>query len=103
MDNAYNEAVMQMYDAGMLTTQEFFDALLDDKPFEFNAAKTEEQEIADLLMEVATDIEDMGYIHVRYDKPMGGGGCQHVWKETEGFIAIYKDCVKCGAKWEDIK
>lgn len=31
--------------------------------------------------------------------------CKHEWKETPGFLAksVYKDCVKCGMKFEDYK
>lgn len=32
-----------------------------------------------------------------------GPSCQHEWKETQGFSRMYKDCLWCKAKWEDVK
>lgn len=28
--------------------------------------------------------------------------CDHEWVETPGFMSTYKDCKKCGKKWEDV-
>lgn len=27
--------------------------------------------------------------------------CSHDWKEVQGIYRVYKDCIKCGVKWED--
>lgn len=42
-------------------------------------------------------IEERGYIDTGYLTP-----CLHEWVSVQGFLSVYTDCIKCGAKKEKL-